>query len=536
MGKPSPDAPPKPEPMGGRKGGSRVRRGRINPVVATAHKNCVLPKARKKHQELVEFLKAAMPKLANAECMCRIARFIHDVGKSGSAPKTWWQDCITPRFQSMAEGWQGERESRGQQIDARIKEYLDFLDEEVWMDLADYHRSDERVRITATLVNEALHTPSSASRRWFDEKLYPVLFPKAEGKLAKVVTFGNFKTLIWDTYDKIISAAAPMLVYKVEKGGEAALKRCLDILRRAPRTPAGKPVDFVLGQVKVPLADLVLNKDMLRSVTWYGPDSPSLRVSHFEVKDHVYSIPVLSGLLSSLALVLTLADMAKEPSLKQLVNSTAGVCAIGEAVSQVMITRVLRAIPEEQLPVAVVPGSATGVAVRGWTPAAKIFGTMAAIGGFAVSVWDTRDFLVAADYNAAAFAGVGAIGGLMMLVPAFAPVGILFTLAGAIGAACCADDEMEEWGKTSPFGRAWDKKSPQECEKALKTMLHKLRQKQADEFEKEAKWRMEDNETRKKQIGQKMSPLKARINAEHIAYNTKKAQSLRLQAALLRLE
>jgi len=212
-----------------------------------------------------------------------------------------------------------------------------------------------------------------------------------------------------------------------------------------------------------------------------------LYVTTFSVTEHAYHIPVISGLLAAVGTLMTLREMRQKPEIKSILNTIGGVLGMAEAGSRFIIARTLRIIGR---PLPTSMAALEGVTVPFWPMAAKVIGRASTIIGVALSVMDIRDFLLAGDYDAAAWSGAGLIGMLLMImIPGvgWTAAGAIITFVGFLGAALSADDKLEKWGKVGPFGQH-PKLTPEEAEKELKEILRDINLAYAKSLEDRAGW------------------------------------------------
>lgn len=521
---------------------SPVRRGEVNTVACATHKDCKLPEAYRRRKEVVDFYRSKLPEMTRTARLCRLAAFIDDVANSGHKPKGWCSEVVDfAEFAPMRESRKRWLSKLQDQVDARVSDYLTFVEDEVVPDLLRWHPHEQQ-RITAALgvIEGVVRIPAPGMYRWFEEKVYTGI-QNGNNSWSRIFSFGTLKRASWDVYKKVIVEVSPMLVWLAQRRERGMLAFATRVL--APESIFGSNA-ITTGSTKVSLFQILELKKgkAFTAAAEQATGTCELKVVQFNVAKNLYHIPLISGTLAAIAVVFTCRDLAKDRSLNNLLKSAAAVSALGQSLADVIVTRTIRG---RDLTVRISMG-ASAESVKIVTVASKVFSTGAYLLGAAAAAVDAYDFYAAGDENAALFALVGALGLLLMALPGvgWALTGIVLTIGGAIGVTMCADEELIKWAKKSPYGTAPAKDSAEDSERKLYDVLWHIRCRAADQLDAEIRQLRHANAYILERLNRGLSPWQdapktaldeqdARVKCTQ---NEKLANGKYLEASCLRLK
>jgi hypothetical protein len=459
--------------------GNKIRIGECNPLTCSTHKGCVLPETYRLRQKLWHwYCEEKAHQLAQAARMCRLAAFIQEVANSRTKP-TNWDECIHPGFRAKSKKWEIILRDLQTDLNTEATKYLTFVKEKAVPDILKWHPvEEERLKVALKIFEDVFFIPAPCIFEWFKTEVQTGMVAGGKNAISQIIPWGKIaKSALWDTYKKIVVNYSPMLLALAGKlPREQMFKLATNVL--VPEKLFG-PKAVTCGSFEIPLYYLASYDHKAGiAIVQEGErltGSARIRMVQFKAANHLYHIPVISGILASIALVFTLQDLAKDKSVRNWLKTTAGACSVGGAVTDMVVARALRfkGIAER---------ITTGERVPYWGVASKILNRGAYALTAAAGFGEAADFFGAGNPSAALCAFLGIAGSLLMMIPGvgWTIAGIIVTVGGAIGVGLCADEELARWAKQSPYGTAPEGYSALDSEKKLEEILYRIRCRAAD--------------------------------------------------------
>ncbi len=526
---------------------AQVRRGgesKPNKYKCSSHKDCVLEDALRMRIELTEYTNKKIPSIQYHERMQRLARFLEDVGKS-KARKDWWdlvvKDFSTKKYQNWAqlEGIKGD-------IDRKAARYWKFMNDKVRPDLETYHDDHERIKYAYLLKKDTLVYPTQSTINWYNKFLYPALFPNSDSAWSKVFTFIE---PTGEMYKEWIAEIAPMFVWKCESPPNELIKVLTYVFTGCKNKPI-RPI-ISIGGVSINIEELIrVDHSSIRTAVlprFFGKKNP-IGINTYSINTiaSVYNVGVYAGILSAIAFARSIPDLVEDPNVRNLMDSTAGLCGLLEGGSRIMVAKSVRATLKGPAPLSF-DGPAMDAfgkigqkgIVPHWTFAAKYFNIGANVMAGAKGGIDAYHSFQDHAMGLGIFSTMGSLGSFLLIVPNpwVAGAGAILTLAGAIGTSMCSEDELAQWARRCPYGVA-QKYGDEKAEDELREVLYKIRCKRAEQLEEDAK--KDDARAHEFMAGKRVDRLPVMSPAEDwqdsVNYWMTKAEGLKLEANQLRIK